>query len=236
MDIGGDKPVAYMDRPEEENPNLGWRGIRYSLDEPEMFETQLAAILRASAHGPVRIMFPLVSTLEEVKAGKAAVEKVKSALQARGEAFDADIEVGIMIEVPAAAETAPLLAAHVDFFSIGTNDLTQYVMATDRANPKVQGLGDPFHPAVLSMIAKSIAAAHEAGIWIGMCGAMAGDSEAVPILLGLGLDEFSMAAADVAEFKLTLKSLKRAECEALAKKALTLDSAKAVRDLVAGKA
>ena len=233
VDIGGDKPVAYMDRPEEENPNLGWRGIRYSLDELDMFETQLAAILRASAHGPVRIMFPLVSTLDEVTAGKAAVRKAMNALKARGQAFDDKIEVGIMIEVPAAAERAPLLASHVDFFSIGTNDLTQYVMASDRANPKVQKLCDPFDPAVLSMIAKSIAAAHEAGIWIGMCGAMAGDPLAVPILLGLGLDEFSMAASDVAEFKLTLKGLSRADCEALAKKALEQESAAAVRELAA---
>ncbi len=221
VDIGGDKPVAYMDRPDEENPNLGWRGIRYSLDEPDLFESQLAAILRASAHGPVRIMFPLVSTLAEVTAGKAAVKTVKARLKERGQAFDEAIEVDIMIEVPAAAERASLLASHVDFFSIGTNDLTQYVMASDRANPKVQKLCDPFDPAVLAMIDRSIGAAHKAGIWIGMCSAMAGDQLAVPVLLGLGLDEFSMAAADVAEFKLMLKGLSRAECEALAKKALT---------------
>ncbi|WP_321333044.1 phosphoenolpyruvate--protein phosphotransferase [Breoghania sp.] len=236
VDIGGDKPVAYMDRPAEENPNLGWRGIRYSLDVPELFETQLVAILRASAHGPVRIMFPLVATVEEVQAGKAAVERAMAGLTARGEAFDAGIEVGIMIEVPAAAEIADRLAPEVDFFSIGTNDLTQYVMAADRANPKVQDLCDPFHPAVLAMIAKSIRAAKEAGIWIGMCGAMAGDPLAVPILLGLGLDEFSMSASDVAEFKLTLKGLSRAECEALAARALEQESAAAVRGLVVGAA
>ncbi|WP_319775468.1 phosphoenolpyruvate--protein phosphotransferase [Breoghania sp.] len=236
VDIGGDKPVAYMDRPAEENPNLGWRGIRYSLDVPELFETQLVAILRASAHGPVRIMFPLVASVEEVLAGKAAVERAMAGLTARGEAFDAGIEVGIMIEVPAAAEIADRLAPEVDFFSIGTNDLTQYVMAADRANPKVQDLCDPFHPAVLAMIAKSIRAAKEAGIWIGMCGAMAGDPLAVPILLGLGLDEFSMSASDVAEFKLTLKGLSRAECEALAARALEQESAAAVRGLVVGAA
>ncbi|WP_321502214.1 phosphoenolpyruvate--protein phosphotransferase [Breoghania sp.] len=236
VDIGGDKPVAYMDRPAEENPNLGWRGIRYSLDVPELFETQLVAILRASAHGPVRIMFPLVASVEEVQAGKAAVERAMAGLTARGEAFDAGIEVGIMIEVPAAAEIADRLAPEVDFFSIGTNDLTQYVMAADRANPKVQDLCDPFHPAVLAMIAKSIRAAKEAGIWIGMCGAMAGDPLAVPILLGLGLDEFSMSASDVAEFKLTLKGLSRTECEALAARALEQESAAAVRGLVVGAA
>ncbi len=236
VDIGGDKPVAYMDRPSEENPNLGWRGIRYSLDVPDLFETQLAAILRASAHGPVRIMFPLVASVEEVQAGKAAVERAMAGLTARGEAFDAGIEVGIMIEVPAAAEIADRLASLVDFFSIGTNDLTQYVMAADRANPKVQGLCDPFHPAVLAMIARSIRAAKEAGIWIGMCGAMAGDPKAVPILLGLGLDEFSMSASDVAEFKLTLKGLGRAACEALAVRALEQESAAAVRGLAVGAA
>lgn len=232
VDIGGDKPVPYMNRPSEANPNLGWRGLRYSLDMPQLFETQLAAILRASAGGPVRIMFPLVSTVDEVRAAKKHVNAVMDLLRQRGVPFDTHIEIGIMIEVPAAAEMAELLAREVDFFSIGTNDLTQYVMAADRANPKVQTLFDPFHPAVLRMVAKSIRAAHDAGIWIGMCGAMAGNPMAVPILLGLGLDEFSMTPLDIAEFKLTLRGLAQSECHDLAIETLQLSSAEAVREQV----
>ncbi|POF31111.1 phosphoenolpyruvate--protein phosphotransferase [Roseibium marinum] len=229
-DIGGDKPVPYMDRPPEANPNLGWRGLRYSLGVPEFFDVQLAAILRASAHGPVRIMFPLVSTLHEVKAAKERLRAVMKKLRARNLAFDENVEVGLMIEVPAAAEMADILAPEVDFFSIGTNDLTQYVMAADRANAKVQDLFDPFNPAVLRMIARSIEAAHEAGIWIGMCGAMAGSPVAAPILIGLGLDEFSMTPSDIAEFKLTLSGLSLPACRDLAVDVLKLSSADAVRD------
>ncbi|WP_299816411.1 phosphoenolpyruvate--protein phosphotransferase [uncultured Roseibium sp.] len=229
-DIGGDKPVPYMDRPAEANPNLGWRGLRYSLGVPEFFDVQLAAILRASAHGPVRIMFPLVSTLDEVKAAKERLRAVMKELQARNLAFDENVEIGLMIEVPAAAEMADVLAPEVDFFSIGTNDLTQYVMAADRANARVQDLFDPFNPAVLRMIARSIKAAHEAGIWIGMCGAMAGSPVAAPILLGLGLDEFSMTPSDIPEFKLTLSELCLPACRDLAEDVLKLSSANAVRD------
>ncbi len=232
-DIGGDKPVPYMDRPPEANPNLGWRGLRYGLDTPELFDTQLAAILRASAHGPVRIMFPLVSTVGEVTAAKSRVQAVMKNLRQRKQEFDETIEVGIMIEVPAAAEMADLLAPLVDFFSIGTNDLTQYVMAADRANPKVQSLFDPFNPAVLRMIAKSIKAAHDAGIWIGMCGAMAGSPLAAPILTGLGLDEFSMTPSDIAEFKLTLRGLSLPHCRDLAAEVVQLGSATAVRERAA---
>ncbi|SNR74802.1 phosphoenolpyruvate--protein phosphotransferase [Puniceibacterium sediminis] len=229
-DIGGDKPVSYLDRPAEANPNLGWRGLRYSLAVPELFETQLAAILRASAHGPVRIMFPLVSTVDEVKAAKQRVQSVMDQLRTRALPFDEGLEIGIMIEVPAAAEMADLIAPEVDFFSIGTNDLTQYVMAADRANPKLKDLFDPFNPAVLRMIAKSIKAAHDADIWIGMCGAMAGSPIAAPILLGLGLDEFSMTPADIAEFKLTLRGLSLSECRNLSARVLGLDTARSVRE------
>lgn len=232
-DIGGDKPVVYLDRPAEANPNLGWRGIRYSLDAPDFFDTQLAAILRASAHGPVRIMFPMVSTRDEARAGRKRVTGMMDRLRERGLAFDEELEIGIMIEVPAAAEMAPLIAPEVDFFSIGTNDLTQYVMAADRANPKVKDLFDPFSPAVLRMIAKSISAAHDAGIWIGMCGAMAGSPEAVPILLGLGLDEFSMTPADIAEFKLTVSRMSLPACRDLAADVLELGSAAEVRERAA---
>lgn len=231
-DIGGDKPVPYMERPPEANPNLGWRGLRYSLAVPDLFDTQLAAILRASAHGPVRIMFPLVSTVGEVRAAKAHVQAVMGQLRARELPFDEQLEIGIMIEVPAAAQMADILAPEVDFFSIGTNDLTQYVMAADRANPKVQTLFDPFDPAVLRMIAASIKAAHDAGIWIGMCGAMAGSPLAAPILIGLGLDEFSMTPADIAEFKLTVRGLSLADCRPLSGQVLGLGSATSVREQV----
>lgn len=232
IDIGGDKPVPYMERPSEANPNLGWRGIRYSLDTPDLFDAQLSAILRASAHGPVRIMFPLVSTLDEVQSARAQVEKVKTRLRDQGQDFAEDCEVGIMIEVPAAAEMADVLAPEVDFFSIGTNDLTQYVMAADRANPKVQTLFDPFNPAVLKMVQKSITAAHDAGIWIGMCGAMAGSPQAAPVLVGMGLDEFSMTPADIPEFKLALRDLDLTACRTLAEEVLTLNSAAKVRDRI----
>lgn len=232
IDIGGDKPVPYMARPAEANPNLGWRGIRHSLDVPALFDTQLGAILRASAHGPVRIMFPLVSTLAELEAARAHVDTVKTRLRGQGQAFAEEIEVGIMVEVPAAAEMAHVLAPQVDFFSIGTNDLTQYTMAADRANPKVQTLFDPFNPAVLKMVQKSITAAHCADIWIGMCGAMAGSPLAAPVLVGMGLDEFSMAPADIAEFKLTVRDLNKEACGKLAEDVLTLTSAAQVRDRI----
>jgi phosphoenolpyruvate-protein phosphotransferase/dihydroxyacetone kinase phosphotransfer subunit len=232
IDIGGDKTVPYMDRPEEANPNLGWRGVRYSLDESEMFKTQLRAILRASVHGPVRIMLPLVSTLDEILAAQKLVEIAKSQLRDAGQPFDEEIEFGIMIEVPAAAEMADVLAPEVDFFSIGTNDLTQYMMAADRGNEKVQSLFDPFNPAVLRMVQKSIAAAHEAGIWIGMCGAMAGNPLAAPVLIGLGLDEFSMNAADIPEFKMALQELSHPKCRKIATEVVKLPSSKAVKDYV----
>ena len=232
-DIGGDKPVPYLDRPPEDNPNLGWRGIRYSLSMPDFFKTQLAAILRASAHGPVRIMFPLVSTLEEVMAGKAMVRDVMEQLRTRGQSFDAHLEVGLMIEVPAAADLASRFAREVDFLSIGTNDLTQYMLATDRANPNVRSLYDPLHPAVLHMIAKVIRAAHDEGKWVGMCGTLAGDTDALPLLAGLGLDEFSMPPSGIAEFKLALCQLRLRECKTLAETVLQLDTASRVREQLA---
>lgn len=232
IDIGGDKPVPYMDRPAEANPNLGWRGVRYSLDVPELFDTQLAAILRASAFGPVRIMFPLVSTLDEIKAAMERVRTVKERLDQTGQTFDKAIEIGIMIEVPAAAEMAHILAPEVDFFSIGTNDLTQYVMAADRANAKVQTLFDSFHPAVLRMVSKSIKAAHDADIWIGMCGAMAGSPMAAPVLIGMGLDEFSMTPSDIPEFKLAVKDLAVSDCRDLAGAVVKLPSASAVHEKI----
>lgn len=233
MDIGGDKPVPYLQQPKEANPNLGWRGLRFCLANPEVFHAQLRAILRASAHGPVRVMFPMVSTVDEVVAARREVDTVKAQLKQAGLDFDPKTQVGIMVEVPAAAETADALAAQVDFFSIGTNDLTQYVMAADRGNPKVADLIDPFQPAVLRTIRRTIRAAKKAGIWVGMCGAMAGDPMAAPILLGLGLDEFSMNAAQVPEFKLSFSQLSADACAHFAEEAVTLESAGQVRDRTA---
>jgi len=233
MDIGGDKPVPYLQQPKEANPNLGWRGLRFCLANTEVFHTQLRAILRAGAHGPVRVMFPMVSTVDEVIAARREVATVTAQLKQAGSDFDPKTQVGIMVEVPAAAETAEALATQVDFFSIGTNDLTQYVMAADRGNPKVADLIDPFHPAVLRTIRRTIRAAKKAKIWVGMCGAMAGDPMAAPILLGLGLDEFSMNAAQVPEFKLSFSQLSADACERFAEEALALDSAAQVRDRTA---
>lgn len=233
MDIGGDKPVPYLQQPKEANPNLGWRGLRFCLANPEVFHAQLRAILRASAHGHVRVMFPMVSTVDEVVAARREVDTVKAQLKLAGLDFDPKTQVGIMVEVPAAAETADALAAQVDFFSIGTNDLTQYVMAADRGNPKVADLIDPFQPAVLRTIRRTIRAAKKAGIWVGMCGAMAGDPMAAPILLGLGLDEFSMNAAQVPEFKLSFSQLSADACAHFAEEAVTLESAGQVRDRTA---
>lgn len=229
MDIGGDKPVPYLDRPDEANPNLGWRGIRYSLDRDDLFETQLRAILRASVYGPTRIMFPLVSTVAELDQAKEALDRARAGLKKDGIEFSADVETGIMIEVPAAAEIAPALAQKVDFFSIGTNDLTQYVMAADRGNAKIKALFDPLQPAVIRMIDRAIRAAHGADIWIGMCGAMAGDGTALPLLLGLGLDEFSMSPSQVPAFKLDFRHVSKKDCEDLAQEVLKLDDLDAVK-------
>ncbi|MCC9620714.1 phosphoenolpyruvate--protein phosphotransferase [Thalassospira sp. MA62] len=224
MDIGGDKPVPYLDRPSEENPNLGWRGVRFSLDNDPLFQVQLRAILRAAAAGPVRIMFPMVSTLNELSAAKSALDRARKSLDQDGIEYGQDVEVGIMVEVPSAAELAPVLGSHVDFFSIGTNDLTQYVMASDRGNPKTKALFNPLQPSVLRTISRVIDAGKKADIWTGMCGAMAGDRMAMPILLGLGLDEFSMSPYQIPEFKLDFAKLNQSDCADLAKEVLGLET------------
>ena len=192
LDIGGDKPPSYMPFPEEMNPFLGWRAIRISLDEPELFKTQLRAILRAAVGYPARIMFPMVSDLDELRRAREIVEVVKRDLELASVEFAADVPVGIMVETPAAAVLVDVLAEASDFFSLGTNDLTQYIMAVDRGNAKVSGLFQPLHPAVLRLIRQTIDAAHSKGKWVGMCGELAGMTKAIPILLGFGLDEFSM--------------------------------------------
>lgn len=192
LDIGGDKPPSYIPFPEEMNPFLGWRAIRISLDEPELFKTQLRAVLRAAVGHQARIMFPMVSDLDELRRAREIVETVKRDLVLDSVEFAADVPVGIMVETPAAAVLVDVLAEASDFFSLGTNDLTQYTMAVDRGNAKVSGLFQPLHPAVLRLIRQTIDAGHAKGKWVGMCGELAGMTKAIPILLGFGLDEFSM--------------------------------------------
>lgn len=197
LDIGGDKDLSYFDFEKEENPFLGWRAIRISLDMKDMFKEQIRAILRASAFGHVRIMFPMIISLEELREAKEIVEECKQELKSEEKAFDDAIEMGMMMETPASVLLAEDFAKEADFFSIGTNDLTQYLLAVDRGNKKIANRYDYFHPAVLKAIGHIIQAGHQEGIKVGMCGEMAGDAKAVPNLLELGLDEFSMSAGSI---------------------------------------
>lgn len=220
LDVGGDKPLPYIRMPEEANPFLGWRAIRLCLDEPELFKTQLRAILRASAHGKVRVMFPMVADIDEVREAKKLLREAMDELREEGVKFDESLEVGIMVETPAAAVMADVLAGEVDFFSIGTNDLTQYTMAADRTNNKVARIYNHLHPSVLRLIRMVVDAAHSKGRWVGVCGEMAGDPQAIPILLGLDIDELSMAPQSIPEAKHIIRSIKYKEAKRLAEKAL----------------
>lgn len=228
MDIGGDKELKCLDLPEEMNPFLGYRAIRISLNRPDIFKVQLRALLRASAFGDIHIMYPMIASVEEVKCANVMLEECKAELRKEGVAFNEDIKVGIMIEVPAAAVIAPILAKYVDFFSIGTNDLCQYTLAVDRMNEAIGNLYQPLHPGVLHLIKGVIDASHEQGKFTGMCGELAGDPVATMILLGLGLDEFSMTASSIPRIKNILRSVSKAECEAVATHALTLDTAEEI--------
>ena len=223
MDIGGDKTLPYFDLPEEMNPFLGWRALRISLSQggDAMFRTQLRALLRASVHGKLRIMFPMVALLTEFRAAKKIYDEEKAELTSEGIAVADDIQVGIMIEIPAAAMLADQFAKEVDFFSIGTNDLIQYTMAADRMNEQVSYLYQPYNPSILRLINNVIKAAHEQGKWAGMCGEMAGDQTAVPLLMGMGLDEFSMSATSVLQTRSLMKRLDTTKMQELANKALT---------------
>lgn len=228
MDIGGDKELKCLDLPEEMNPFLGYRAIRISLNRPDIFKVQLRALLRASAFGDIHIMYPMIASVEEVKCANVMLEECKAELRKEGVAFNEDIKVGIMIEVPAAAVIAPILAKYVDFFSIGTNDLCQYTLAVDRMNEAIGNLYQPLHPGVLRLIKGVIDASHEQGKFTGMCGELAGDPVATMILLGLGLDEFSMTASSIPLIKNILRFVSKAECEAVATHALTLDTAEEI--------
>ena len=220
MDIGGDKELPYLPLPHEMNPFLGYRAIRISLHEPAMFRTQLRALLRASVYGKLRIMFPMIATLNDFRGAKALLEEEKAKLIAEGVAVSDDIQVGIMIEIPAAAVLAHQFAKEVDFFSIGTNDLIQYTMAADRMNERVSYLYQPYNPSILTLIKHVIDSAHKEGKWAGMCGEMAGDQTAVPLLVGLGLDEFSMSASSVLKTRSLISKLTLSDMQALAAKAI----------------
>lgn len=232
LDIGGDKELPYMDMPKEMNPFLGLRALRLCLANPDLFKTQLRAALRAAVGRNVKIMFPMVATLSEIRLAKLALEECRQELSAEGKSFADDIEVGIMVEIPAAAVSADRLAREVDFFSIGTNDLSQYTMAADRTNSAVAGLTNAFQPAVLRLIHQVIQAAHAHGKWVGMCGELAGEPLAAPLLVGMGLDEFSMSAPMIPVIKQILRGLNAAEMKELVEEVLDLDSPEEIQELV----
>lgn len=232
LDIGGDKELPYLDLPKEMNPFLGFRAVRLCLDRQDIFRTQLRALLRASVHGNLRIMFPMIATLGEFREAKAVLEEEKAKLEAEGIQVASNIQLGIMVEIPSTAVLADQFAKEVDFFSIGTNDLIQYTMAADRMNERVSYLYQPYNPAILRLIKMVIDAAHREGRWVGMCGEMAGDSTAIPILLGLGLDEFSMSATSILPARSQISKLSRAEMQTLAAKALEMGTAEEVVALV----
>ncbi|MDR1238593.1 MAG: phosphoenolpyruvate--protein phosphotransferase [Treponema sp.] len=233
MDVGGDKLLPDL-QGDEKNPLLGWRAIRFSLAHPELFKTQLRAILRASVDGNTRIMFPMISGVEELEEALVLLEEARSECRNLGYAFAENIEVGAMIEVPSAAMTADILAERSDFFSIGTNDLVQYTLAADRGNERVNYLGQPCHPAVLRFLQMIIDAAHRKGIRAAMCGELAGDPAVTPLLLGLGLDEFSMTASSIPQVKRIIRGVSMEQCRVLAEEALRSTSYRHVNSLVTG--
>jgi len=232
MDIGGDKELPYLDLPEEMNPFLGYRAIRMCLDKPDIFKVQLRAILRASAYGEVKIMYPMISAVEQLREANQILTEVKEELRAENIDFAEDLEVGMMIEVPAAAMIADILAKEADFFSIGTNDLIQYTTATDRMNEQIADLYQPFHPAILRLIKRVVEAAHAEGNWAGMCGEMAGDKRLAPFLLGVGLDEFSMSAVSIPEVKDQIRNMSLEEAKKIAEEALSCETAQDVREVL----
>ncbi len=225
LDLGGDKFAAHLGIPSSVNSLMGLRAIRLCLKYPEVLSTQLRAILRASAYGNLRLMFPMISGVEELREALRIYKEAQSSLHEKGIAFDPDMEVGAMIELPAAAVTADILARELDFFSIGTNDLIQYSLGVDRANEEIASLFQPFHPAVMRFIRYTVEAAHDNGIWVGLCGEMAGDPVFTLILLGMGLDELSMSPASVPEIKRVIRSISLKEAQAITHEAMQLATA-----------
>ncbi|MDY0684989.1 phosphoenolpyruvate-protein phosphotransferase PtsI [Pasteurella multocida] len=232
MDIGGDKELPYLNLPKEMNPFLGWRAIRIALDRREILHAQLRAVLRASAFGKLAVMFPMIISVEEIRELKSVIETLKQELRNEGKAFDESIQIGVMVETPSAAVNAKFLAKEVDFFSIGTNDLTQYTLAVDRGNELISHLYNPMSPSVLSLIKQVIDASHAEGKWTGMCGELAGDEKAAVLLLGMGLDEFSMSAISVPRIKKLIRNVNYEDTKALAMKALQQPTAVEIEQLV----
>ncbi|MDP4162331.1 MAG: phosphoenolpyruvate--protein phosphotransferase [Bacillota bacterium] len=232
LDIGGDKELPYLNLPKEMNPFLGFRAIRLCLEEQEIFRTQLRALLRASSFGNLKIMFPMIATLDEFRAAKAVLNEEKDKLVSEGQIVSDKIELGIMVEIPSTAILADQFAKEVDFFSIGTNDLIQYTMAADRMNQRVAYLYQPYSPSILRLVKMVIDAAHAEGKWAGMCGEMAGDETAIPLLLGLGLDEFSMSATSILKARSQIRKLSRKRMQELAQEVLNMSTTAEVVEAV----
>ncbi|CAA3743581.1 Phosphoenolpyruvate-protein phosphotransferase of PTS system [Staphylococcus aureus] len=232
LDIGGDKELSYLNLPEEMNPFLGYRAIRLCLAQQDIFRPQLRALLRASVYGKLNIMFPMVATINEFREAKAILLEEKENLKNEGHDISDDIELGIMVEIPATAALADVFAKEVDFFSIGTNDLIQYTLAADRMSERVSYLYQPYNPSILRLVKQVIEASHKEGKWTGMCGEMAGDETAIPLLLGLGLDEFSMSATSILKARRQINGLSKNEMTELANRAVDCATQEEVIELV----
>ncbi|WP_071459264.1 phosphoenolpyruvate--protein phosphotransferase [Bacillus massilinigeriensis] len=232
LDIGGDKELPYLNLPKEMNPFLGFRAIRLCLEEQDIFRTQLRALLRASVHGNLKIMFPMIATLAEFREAKAILLEEKGKLISKGIMVNEAIELGIMVEIPSTAIIADQFAKEVDFFSIGTNDLIQYTMAADRMNQQVSYLYQPYNPSILRLVKMVIDAAHKEGKWAGMCGEMAGDETAIPVLLGLGLDEFSMSASSILKARSLIRTLSKSDMEKLAEEVVAMGTTEEVVEAI----
>ena len=232
LDVGGDKDLPYLDLPKEMNPFLGYRAIRLSLDRVHIFKTQLRAILRASTFGNIKIMFPMISSIKEIRDAKVILEEVKAELIQENIQFDKNIEIGIMVEIPAVAIHSAAFAKEVDFFSIGTNDLIQYSLAVDRGNTEIAYLYNQFHPAVLRLIKMTIENGHKEGIWVGMCGEVAGDQKLIPLLLAMGLDEFSMSAPSILKSRFLIKQLPKDNISKMIDEIINLPTAEDVEKYI----
>jgi phosphotransferase system enzyme I (PtsI) len=235
LDLGGDKFLSQLEIPREMNPFLGWRAIRFCLERPDIFKVQLRAILRASAFGNIKMMYPMISGVQELRQANILLEEVKEELRKKKIAFNEYMPIGVMIEVPSAAITSDVIAKEVDFFSIGTNDLIQYALAVDRVNEKIAYLYQPTHPAVLSLIKQVIESGHKEKIPVALCGEMAGDINLTMILLGLELDEFSTSPIAIPEIKKIVRTVNFAEAKKIAEKALSFSTGQEVLDFAKGK-
>ena len=232
LDVGGDKDIPYLDLPDEMNPFLGYRAIRFCLDRTDIFKTQLRALLRASDFGNIKIMFPMISNIQEIRDAKEILEKAKEELRKENIPFNEDIEIGIMVEIPAVAVHSDIFAKEVDFFSIGTNDLIQYTLAVDRGNQNISYLYNQYHPAVLKLIQMTIENGHKEGIWIGMCGEAAGDEKLIPLLLGMGLDEFSMGTSSILKARWVINNTSKKEIQSMLDEILALPRAEDVEKFI----